>query len=230
MLGVAMVFDLNWHSMPAAPQYRQTALGGVRKRVFDILFSIIALILLAPIFALIAVVLKCTNSGPIFFVHQRVGLHGRTFGCIKFRTMRADGDRILERHLAENPDARREYEEFRKLQYDPRVVPVIGRVLRSASLDELPQFVNVLLGHMSVVGPRPVTSSEIDQHYEACAPDVLSARPGITGLWQVSGRSSLSYRHRVDLDVRYVRDWRLVSDIRVIVRTVGVLVSQRGAY
>ncbi len=149
---------------------------------------------------IIFLLIKMNSPGPAFYVHRRIGCEGRQFGCIKFRTMHADSDARLRALLACDPTAAREYAAEAKLRNDPRIIAGIGTVLRKTSLDEVPQFFNVLKGDMSVIGPRPVTQEELDRHYGASAPDVLSARPGISGLWQVSGRSGLSYAERVRLD------------------------------
>ncbi|MCV6594735.1 MAG: sugar transferase, partial [Silicimonas sp.] len=138
--------------------------GGLLKRGFDFLFSAVALVALLPLMGIIALLLRMFSRGPVFFVHQRIGFGGKPFGCLKFRTMVADADVRLERLLATSDAARYEFEETRKLKQDPRIIPVIGSFLRSTSLDELPQFLNVLLGQMSVVGPRPVTAEEFERY------------------------------------------------------------------
>ncbi len=178
---------------------------------------------------IIFLLIKMNSPGPAFYVHRRIGCEGRQFGCIKFRTMHADSDARLRALLACDPTAAREYAAEAKLRNDPRIIAGIGTVLRKTSLDEVPQFFNVLKGDMSVIGPRPVTQEELDRHYGASAPDVLSARPGISGLWQVSGRSGLSYAERVRLDLDYVRDWGFMRDVAILLRTVVVVILGRGA-
>ncbi len=209
---------------------RRRPVGGTMKRVFDIAFAIVALLSFLPIFVVVALVVSLTSRGPIFFLHRRIGYDGRAFKCVKFRTMHVNGDAILSAHFKANPDAQKEYESTRKLAKDPRIIPGVGRILRKTSLDEIPQFLNVLLGQMSVVGPRPVTAEEIEDCYGHDAGQVLSARPGITGLWQVSGRNNLSYARRVSLDLSYVGNWSLFSDIKLIMRTASVVLTGKGAY
>jgi len=203
--------------------------GGTLKRGFDIGFSILAIAASAPLILIIFLLIKMNSSGPAFYVHRRIGRDGREFGCVKFRTMHADSDARLRDLLARDPTAARDYATRAKLGNDPRIIRGIGTVLRKTSLDEVPQFFNVLKGDMSVIGPRPVTKEELDRHYGASAPDVLRARPGISGLWQVSGRSGLSYAERVRLDLDYVRNWSFMRDVAILLRTVVVVILGRGA-
>ncbi len=156
--------------------------------------------------------------GPVIFSHGRVGFNGRMFKCYKFRSMVTDSQRVLEEHLAHNPDAAREWQATQKLRRDPRIT-VFGQMLRKSSLDELPQLFNIVLGDMSCVGPRPVVADEL-QRYGIFAADYLRTRPGLTGLWQVNGRSNTDYSRRVFLDSQYVRTWSLGGDIAILVRTV----------
>ena len=196
----------------------------------DVVLSAAVLLVLLPMFLAITVAVGA-DGGPTFFSHKRVGRGGRTFGCLKFRSMRPDADRLLAELLARDPSARAEWEATRKLRRDPRVTPV-GRLLRATSLDELPQLINVLRGDMSLVGPRPVVQEELEQHYApaAAATDYLSVRPGVTGPWQVSGRSDMTYRERVVLDAHYARNPSLRKDLAVLAWTVVVVVRCRGAY
>jgi len=203
-------------------------LGGVIKRGFDIFGALCAIVVLSPLLVLIALLVKLSDGGPIFYGHPRVGRGGRVFRCLKFRTMREDGDAVLAAYLRANPDARMEWETTRKLKNDPRVTPV-GVVLRKLSLDELPQIFNILAGEMSIVGPRPVVKEELEK-YGSAAVFYLKSRPGLTGLWQVSGRNDVSYDARVDFDRRYVENWSLVQDIRIIVKTVPAVCLSRGSY
>jgi exopolysaccharide production protein ExoY len=196
--------------------------GGTLKRLMDVGVASLALVLAAPLMLVIAACIRASDEGPIIFAHRRVGFSGRTFDCYKFRTMRTDAAAALEKHFAENPDAAREWAERKKLRRDPRVT-LFGKLLRASSLDELPQFLNVLRGEMSCVGPRPVVAEEL-QLYGSFATDYLSARPGITGLWQVSGRNSIEYAERVQLDCRYVRDWSLRSDLMILLRTAFAVI------
>ena len=198
------------------------------KRAVDVLVAGLLLLALLPVLLLIAAAVA-TTRGPLLYGHRRVGRGGREFGCLKFRTMVPDADAALERVLAADPAARREWAATRKLRRDPRVTAV-GRVLRATSLDELPQLFNVLGGSMSLVGPRPVVREELDEHYGPAATYYAVVRPGITGLWQVSGRSDTSYAERVRLDVEYVRTCSAQLDMRILLRTVQVVLRRGGAY
>lgn len=202
--------------------------GGISKRSFDILAALAALILLSPIFVLIMALVKYTDGGSVFYGHRRIGYNGSTFRCLKFRTMAENGDAILQRHLDENPEALEEWRATRKLQDDPRVT-VLGTVLRKLSLDELPQLINILKGEMSIVGPRPVVEDELEL-YEASAVYYLRSRPGLTGLWQVSGRNDVSYAARIAFDTHYVRNWSLIRDFVIVVRTIPAVCLSRGSY
>ena len=188
----------------------------------------VGLVLLAPFFLIVALMVRA-DGGPAFFAHQRVGRGGKLFGCLKFRSMVVDSQARLESLLASDPAARAEWEATRKLKNDPRITR-IGRFLRSTSLDELPQLINVLRGEMSLVGPRPVQEAEIDRYYGASAAHYMAVRPGITGLWQVSGRSETSYESRVALDVAYVSRPSLLADIAILLRTPVAVLSRRGAH
>jgi exopolysaccharide production protein ExoY len=205
-----------------------TAIGGWSKRVIDSFLAGLAVTALLPLFALLFLAIKFGSPGPVLFGHERIGLRGQTFRCWKLRTMVTDGDAVLQAYLAANPEARIEWEETRKLTNDPRVT-ALGHVLRKYSVDELPQLINVLRGEMSFVGPRPVVVDELER-YGPHAQAYLSARPGITGLWQTSGRSDTSYENRVALDDRYVRDWSFGEDIRILFRTIPVVLGARGSY
>lgn len=209
---------------------QQSTRGRSLKRTGDLVFSLTVLLLGSPVFLLLAVLVKTSSPGPVFYVQRRVGRGYRHFGCIKFRTMRPDADRVLAKVLAESPEMRAEFERDFKLREDPRITP-LGRFLRRSSLDELPQFVNVLRGEMSLVGPRPIVDKEIDR-YGPYMDEVLAVRPGLTGLWQVSGRNNLSYAKRVRLDVAYARGRSFLLDFAIILRTFGVLLlpMDRGAY
>lgn len=197
------------------------------KIVLDKLFSIAALLFLAPIIVVLSLLLKYREGGPIFFAHTRIGKHGKPFLCLKFRTMLPDAEARLSAHLADHPELREEWEACHKLTDDPRVT-CLGQFLRKTSLDELPQFWNVLRGDMSIVGPRPITREEA-RHYGKDFRAYLSVRPGITGLWQVSGRSDTTYAERVAMDVDYVKNRSFLRDCRIILKTVAVVFSQSGA-
>jgi len=200
------------------------------KRSGDLCFALAVLTLGSPVFLLLGLLVKLTSRGPVFYVQQRVGRDYRSFGCIKFRTMRRDADRVLGMLLSESPDLAEEFRNDFKLKNDPRITR-LGKFLRRSSLDELPQFVNVLRGEMSVVGPRPIVPKELPRYGDAME-EVLAVRPGLTGLWQVSGRNNLSYGERVQLDVRYARSRNFLLDFAILLRTVGVMLdpSDRGAY
>ena len=206
----------------------QSALGGWSKRLVDSVLSGLALAAFLPFFALLCLAVKLSSPGPVLFGHERIGLRGKKFCCWKLRTMVCDGDAVLQAFLEANPEAKREWIETRKLTNDPRVTP-LGHVLRKYSVDELPQLINVLRGEMSFVGPRPVVDDELER-YGSYAQAYLSARPGITGLWQTSGRSDTSYEYRVALDHRYVRDWSFAEDFRILLRTIPVVFGARGSY
>ena len=202
--------------------------GGWCKRYFDVGCSAVALVLFSPLFLMISLLVKLSDGGPVFFRHQRIGCQSRHFPCFKFRTMRVDGDAILKRHLLASPDAAREWSATRKLKSDPRITSV-GAVLRQLSLDELPQLINIVRGEMSVVGPRPVVSEELEM-YGPHAPFYLRARPGLTGAWQISGRNDVSYDTRVALDRSYVENWSLWTDILIILKTIPAVITSRGTY
>ena len=198
------------------------------KRTLDAAVALAALICLAPLMLALALLIALTSRGPVFFCHERVGRHGRVFPCIKFRTMANDAHERLRTLLERDPEARAEFAATRKLRNDPRVTRV-GRFLRRTSLDEIPQFANVLLGHMSLVGPRPVVDDELvlyGHHAEA----YLSVRPGVTGPWQVSGRNDVTYQERVELDASYVATMSLRRDIGLLLRTAAHIAKPRGAY
>ena len=208
----------------------QSRRARVIKRSGDIFFSLLVLGLGSPLYLARAMLVKLTSRGPVIYVQKRVGRDYRDFGCLKFRTMRRDADKLLSKLLAESPDLEEEFRNDFKLKNDPRITR-LGKFLRRSSLDELPQFVNVLRGEMSVVGPRPIVRNELPRYGDRME-EVLAVRPGLTGLWQVSGRNNLTYAERVDLDVRYARHRSFLMDLRIIVRTIGVMLDprDRGAY
>jgi undecaprenyl-phosphate galactose phosphotransferase len=197
------------------------------KRVFDIVVSVSILIVAAPVLAWIAI--KVLQTGrPIFYGHRRQGQHNKGFPCYKFRTMAPNADKLLQDLLESDPAARKEWERDFKLKNDPRVTK-IGNFLRRTSLDELPQLWNVLKGDMSLVGPRPVVTAELVR-YGNQIEYYLEAKPGITGLWQISGRNDISYDSRVYLDAWYVKNWSLFNDIVILIKTVKVIFRKEGAY
>ncbi len=197
------------------------------KRAFDLAGASAMLLLLAPFMLVIAWRVRRSGASA-FYGHTRIGQNGVPFQCLKFRSMRPDADRFLQELLAKDPAARSEWAQNFKLRNDPRITP-IGHFLRRTSLDELPQLINVIRGEMSLVGPRPVVRDEL-QRYGDAAPLYLEAKPGITGLWQVSGRSDTTYAERVSLDAWYVRNWSLWYDIAILIKTIGVVLQRRGAY
>ena len=199
------------------------------KRLFDIVASGLLLILLSPLFLIIAIAIKRTDPGKITYAHRRIGRGGEPFDCLKFRTMVSDADVRLQRWREENPDLYEEYCQTFKLRDDPRVTR-IGRWLRRTSLDELPQLWNVLKGQMSLVGPRPVVAQELDDHYGPAAQLYVRTRPGMTGLWQVSGRSDTSYERRVFLDEWYILNWSFWYDIVILIQTAWIVATGRGAF
>lgn len=196
------------------------------KRAFDLSISMVMLLILLPLFVVLAFAIRI-DGGPCLFRHKRLGKAGRPFMCYKFRTMRQNSNDLLESLLLRDPAAKREWETTQKLRRDPRVTR-IGTFLRQTSLDELPQLLNVLLGDMSLVGPRPITPQEC-LRYGTFLRYYYSVQPGITGLWQVSGRSTTSYERRVELDTQYVIDWNLLSDFRILSKTIPAVLLRRGA-
>lgn len=200
------------------------------KRTFDIIFSIGALIFCFPFFILIGFLIFISSPGKVIYSHQRVGRGGKFFKCYKFRTMYPNADERLKDILASNPKLQEEWNRSFKLKQDPRITP-IGSILRKTSLDELPQFWNVLRGDLSVVGPRPVVHEEVHKYLGAKAPKILSVRPGLTGPWQVSGRSNIScYKKRIELDEYYIDNRSLILDIKLIAKTIPVMLFSKGAY
>lgn len=200
------------------------------KRVFDICFSLLALVALSPIFFLIALLISITSrTFKVIYSHERMGRDFKPFRCYKFRTMCKDAEGELKALLKKRPDLRKEWEEKRKLRDDPRVTR-LGRFLRKSSLDELPQFWNVLKGDLSVVGPRPVVKEEIEKHFGVKAKKIFSIRPGLTGIWQTSGRNRLPYSHRLMMDEKYVDNLSLRQDLKLILKTIPEMINSNDAY
>ncbi len=197
------------------------------KRAMDMVGSAVALVVLAPLLLVLAIALTFETGGHPIFVQRRVGRSGSPFPIFKFRTMFSGADSQLQSRLQDDEALAREWAALRKLRDDPRVTR-LGRFLRRYSVDELPQFVNVLLGHMSLVGPRPVVEEELSL-FGNRLPAVLTVRPGLTGLWGISGRNDLGYEERVELEERYVRTWTLGLDISILLRTIPRVVGGRGA-
>jgi len=199
------------------------------KRTFDLLFSFLMLTLLLPVFLIIILFICISSKGSPVYSHERIGRGGKPFRCYKFRSMHADADSRLQELLNSNPKLKKEWETSRKLKNDPRVTS-IGSFLRKTSLDELPQFWNVLKGDLSVVGPRPVVKEEIEKFYGRKATKILSIRPGLTGIWQTSGRNDTSYTNRVQMDEKYVDNHSILLDITLIAKTIPSMISSKGAY
>lgn len=198
------------------------------KFAFDMLVTFCGTLLILPVLLLVAILVGIDNKGSIFFAHRRIGRNGREFPCYKFQTMVSNADEVLVKHLSENAAARREWEESFKLTNDPRVTR-LGAWLRKTSLDELPQVFNVLKGEMSLVGPRPVVQAEIEKYGEHIR-EYYMVRPGITGMWQTSGRSDTTYAERVAMDTWYVRNWSLWIDMKYLLKTFSAVLEKKGAY
>lgn len=211
---------------PAPPIAATVSTGGSEfwKRAFDLTTSIVLLVLLLPLLAVVSLLVKITSPGPVFFRQVRTGKNGSTFVIWKFRTMRADAERILEQDERLKAEFSRQW----KLESDPRITP-LGRILRKTSIDELPQLFNVLRGEMSMVGPRPVQPAELEEHYGRYANIVFSVKPGVTGLWQVAGRSSVSYEERVALDLEYIKRRNGWYDLLLVILTIPAVLMMKGA-
>ena len=205
---------------------RQSSL--IVKRLIDLTLIVCALPLLVPLLLFISIGVKASSKGPIFYGHKRVGKNGMEIKCWKFRSMFIDSQKMLEEILKNDPVMRREWEAQRKFQNDPRVTK-FGKFLRKTSLDELPQIFNILLGSMSFVGPRPVTQEELEKYGEN-ADYILSVTPGLSGMWQISGRSDPGYEERINLDTYYIQNWSVWFDLWIIIKTVWVVLRGKGAY
>jgi exopolysaccharide production protein ExoY len=214
-------------SARVSPTVGVLPVGLTAKRVTDIVLALAGILLLAPLLTICFLLIYLTSTGPVLFRHQRVGFNGTRFGCLKFRTMVTDADQRLRALLESDPAAAAEWAANRKLRNDPRITS-IGAILRKSSLDELPQLFNVLRGDMSIVGPRPVTDEELERYAESEAA-YLACRPGITGLWQVSGRSTTTYAKRVACDTFYARNWSMSLDIKILVVTIPALLASDSA-
>ncbi|MEM9178105.1 MAG: sugar transferase [Pseudomonadota bacterium] len=207
--------------------YSRNGANGFFKRATDFLIALVALVFLLPILIPIAIAIRISDGGPALFKQTRIGRDGNNFRCYKFRSMVIDADVRLKKLLDTDPRARREWQATQKLENDPRIT-AFGRFLRKSSLDELPQLINILRGDMSIVGPRPIVQNEIEKYGDYFT-YYCQVRPGLTGLWQVSGRSDTSYGERVALDVRYVSDWSYSSDIKIMMMTVPAVLLSDGA-
>lgn len=199
------------------------------KRCFDILFSLCVLVLGSPIFLLIALIVKLSCRGPIFYKSERIGYESKTIYCLKFRTMYRDADTRLQSLLVKDPLLKKEWDLYQKLKHDPRIYP-LGRFLRKTSLDELPQFFNALKGDLSVVGPRPFCKDQVKLYLGNKASKFLSVKPGITGIWQVSGRNLLTFPERLILEESYIDKKSFLMDVIIIIKTIPAVLFPKGAY
>lgn len=200
----------------------------IAKRTLDLFLLLISAPLTIPVTLIVAVLVKLTSRGPVFYGHKRIGKNGKEFKCWKFRSMVVDADKQLEKILAENPAMRAEWEKDRKFTNDPRVTR-LGKILRKTSLDEIPQFFNILTGEMSFVGPRPVTTPELTKYGDKVN-FILSVTPGLSGMWQISGRSDTGYEERITLDAYYIHNWTIWLDLWILIKTVYVVLKGKGAY
>jgi len=215
------------HARHTAPIIAPTGAAAVAKRILDLVGAVVLGMVFAPLVIVIVFLLR-KGVGSVIYRHRRVGRGGQMFSCLKFRTMVPNADQVLRDLLANNPELQAEWVRDHKLRNDPRVTG-IGRFLRRTSLDELPQLLNVLRGEMSLVGPRPVVREEL-LRYGRSVGTYLAAKPGITGLWQVTGRNDTDYRRRVVLDTYYVRNQNLLLDVYILAKTTGVVLGGNGAY
>ncbi|MGV3510865.1 MAG: sugar transferase [Novosphingobium sp.] len=197
-------------------------------RAFDVVSASLLLVAMLPFLVLLAIALQIDSPGRLFFVQMRVGAKGVMFPCLKFRTMVANADEVLARQLEQCQASREEWANDFKLRNDPRVTR-LGRIVRRLSLDELPQLLNIICGHMSVVGPRPIVRAEIERYGRFFA-SYCSVKPGLTGLWQVSGRNDVTYHERVMLDVQYVENKSFLADIAIVMRTIPAVAMAKGSY
>jgi exopolysaccharide production protein ExoY len=224
-----ITFERGRLSVPAPSRPRSEVIHDASLvRLMDVTIVFLALLFLLPLMVVIALAIVAQDGGPIFFAHRRIGRDGRPFYCLKFRSMAIDAESRLGALLASNPIARAEWARDHKLRSDPRVTP-LGAFLRRSSLDELPQFFNVLRGEMSVVGPRPIVEAEI-YRYGRRFRHYCAVKPGITGLWQVSGRTDVDYRARVAMDCLYVKSKSPLLYVWIIVATIPAVLMRRGSY
>jgi exopolysaccharide production protein ExoY len=215
-------------NLKVTPVSSPVPVGTHSKRSIDIILALAGIVLLAPLLVICYLLTVATSPGPALFRHRRVGFGGKHFDCLKFRTMRTDASERLRELLESDPVAAAEWAACRKLRRDPRVT-AIGAVMRKSSLDELPQLFNVLRGEMSIVGPRPITDEELER-YTTCVGAYLACRPGITGLWQVSGRSTTTYEKRVACDAFYAQNWSMALDAKILIVTIPALLESDTAF
>jgi len=215
------------HPRPIA-SYSLSGVGRRLKRVVDLVLSGLAIIILSPVYIVTSIIIKLNSPGPVFYRHRRLGRNMRDIRILKFRTMHRDADKRLKDLLDSDPALKQEFEEKFKLTHDPRVTRV-GKSLRKFSIDELPQFFNILAGQMSFVGPRPIVDGEV-KYYKERSLVMFRVPPGATGRWQVSGRSDTSYDSRVEMDTSYVQGWTFWEDLKIILKTPRAVLSRRGSY
>lgn len=219
--------SIDGHESQSGVENKRISTRSIRKRLFDIVGALLIGVACSPVIVFVTLALAC-GRGKVLFRHQRVGLNGHNFDCLKFQTMVPNADEVLNHLLATNPLARAEWNRDHKLRNDPRITR-IGKFLRRTSLDELPQLWNVLRGDMSLVGPRPIVVAEFEKYRRYIA-DYLEVKPGLTGIWQVSGRNLTSYRRRIAMDVFYIRNASLTLDLYILAMTVRVVLLRHGAY
>lgn len=219
---------LNLHPL-ASSAIDQRPLQKIMKRGFDIVFSFLSILFFSPFLLLIALAVKTTSVGPVLYKCPRIGRNGKIIQCLKFRSMYKNADEKLSELLSTNPELKEEYEVFHKLKNDPRITR-IGKWLRKTSLDELPQFFNVLNGDLSVVGPRPYAVEELPKILEYGSASIFTVRPGITGIWQTSGRNLLSFEQRIRLEETYINSHSIIFDLKLILKTIPLLILPKGAY
>lgn len=223
--GTQPEFELTVGSAGLATEHK--SLASLRKRIFDFTLAGLTLIFTMPILLVIAALIKLQDGGQVLFAQERVGVNGKMFKCYKFRSMVANAQERLDHLLATDPEARAEWEQTQKLRRDPRITR-LGAFLRKSSLDELPQLWNIVRGDMSIVGPRPIVENEVKK-YGAYFEEYAAVRPGLTGRWQVSGRSATTYEQRVQHDATYVQNWSFGSDVWIVVLTIPAILMSKGA-
>jgi len=222
------VHDIGSMAMIGVNRVRLNGVSVIIKTLVDYIGAVFGILVASPIFIATFIIMKLTDPGPIIYRRRVVGVGGKQFDAFKFRTMIVDGDAVLAEYLENNPEARAEWEKYGKLHNDPRVTP-LGNFLRRTSLDELPQLFNVLRGEMSLVGPRMITIEEVER-YGQWNLNIHTVKPGITGLWQISGRSDVSYAERVRLDMHYIRNYSIWLDFQILLWTIPVVLFRKGAY
>jgi exopolysaccharide biosynthesis polyprenyl glycosylphosphotransferase len=222
------VQDIGSMAMISVNRVRLTGLNIVTKTIIDYVGAVVGLLVSSPVILFIIVMMRLTDPGPIVYRRRVVGVGGKQFDAFKFRTMVVNSDEVLQAHLANNPEAQAEWDKYEKLKDDPRVT-FIGSLLRRTSLDELPQLINVLRGEMSLVGPRMITVEEVPR-YGQWNLNIHTVKPGITGLWQISGRSEVTYAERVRLDMHYIRNYSIWLDLQILFWTIPTVLFRKGAY